>query len=333
MCMLLINIVSPFHIIRDNRCTSRLHSTMLSEEETSPLNERRRKRDVLKDWWTIRRDHDDEEVISSVDLVGKKIVDAPVLLNEDEVCLLPGDCITRVEQAPGNARRIFSAIDIFAPVDDVWGVMTDYENLQYVVPSLLKNDIIDRRSDGCRMTQVGAAELVPGISFRARCTLDVQEFPSGIPAELVEGGSEGLEDPTMDPVAATDIAKSKASQPLRRGIFPRPYAISHLQHRDLSMQSAEGFRGDFDLYQGVWRMQPLPGCASEDGGSAMRLSYAVELRPTLPVPVRLLEKRIALDLEKNLKAIRLHVESKQIGSVALVDSGNQVGMQREGELV
>ena len=99
------------------------------------------------------------------------------------------------------------------------------------------------------------------------------------------------------------------------------------------MQSAEGFRGDFDLYQGVWRMQPLPGCAPKDGGSAMRLSYAVELRPTLPVPVRLLEKRIALDLEKNLKAIRLHVESKQTGSATLVDAGNRVGMQREGELV
>ncbi len=58
--------------------------------------------------------------------------------------------------------------------------------------------------------------------------------------------------------------------------------------------------------QGVWRMQPLPGCA-ESGLDAMRLSYAVELRPALPVPVSLLERRIASDLIANLKAIRSHV--------------------------
>ena len=84
-----------------------------------------------------------------------------------------------------------------------------------------------------------------------------------------------------------------------------------------SVAKAEGVpRGDFDLYQGVWRMQPLPGCADVEGGSAMRLSYAVELRPALPVPVRLLEKRIALDLEKNLRAIRLHVTEKQAAAAA-----------------
>ena len=47
----------------------------------------------------------------------------------------------------------------------------------------------------------------------------------------------------------------------------------------------------------------------------MRLSYAVELRPALPVPVRLLEKRIALDLERNLKAIRRHVHGLQGGQM------------------
>jgi hypothetical protein len=47
-------------------------------------------------------------------------------------------------------------------------------------------------------------------------------------------------------------------------------------------------------------MQPLPGCAPE-GGDAMRLTYAVELRPSLPVPVALLEAKIATDLANNLK--------------------------------
>ena len=83
--------------------------------------------------------------------------------------------------------------------------------------------------------------------------------PPPPPPPLSEGGSEGYDDLATGATAAVDIARGQASQPLRRGVFPRPYAISHLPHRDLSMQSAEGVRGDFDLYQGVWRMQPLPG--------------------------------------------------------------------------
>jgi hypothetical protein len=234
--------------------------------------------------------------------------DTPVVLKEDEVCLLPGDCLVRVEKAPNNARRIFSAIDIFASVDDVWGVLTDYENLQKVVPNLLKNEVVEQYSDGCRMMQVGSAKLIPGISFRARCTLDVHEYPEGIPAALIEGGAEGY-DLVTEITDAEEIANTQAKQPLQRGIFPRPYAISQFKHRDLSMQSVKGQPGDFELYQGLWRMQPLPGCSPRPGIMATRLSYAVEIKPALPVPVRLLERRIALDLEKNLQAIRNHTEA------------------------
>lgn len=44
------------------------------------------------------------------------------------------------------------------------------------------------------------------------------------------------------------------------------------------MQSVEDDDGEFRMYQGVWRLQPLPGCApkSSRGLSAMRLTYAVE---------------------------------------------------------
>ena len=44
----------------------------------------------------------------------------------------------------------------------------------------------------------------------------------------------------------------------------------------------------------------------------MRLTYAVELRPSLPVPVALLEAKIATDLANNLKAIRTHVEAQTV---------------------
>lgn len=47
---------------------------------------------------------------------------------------------------------------------------------------------------------------------------------------------------------------SGKNQPLKRGVYPKPLAISNLPHRDITMQSVLG-EGDFDHYQGLWRMQ------------------------------------------------------------------------------
>ena len=67
--------------------------------------------------------------------------------------------------------------------------------------------------------------------------------------------------------------------------------------------------GDFRFYQGVWRLQPLPGCAPP-GASAMRLTYSVELSPRAWVPVALLEGRIAAALGENLEAVRDYVVAR-----------------------
>ena len=51
----------------------------------------------------------------------------PAVLKEEEVCLMPGEVVVRVEDAPGNARRIFTGIDIVAPTDvleAVWRTLT-----------------------------------------------------------------------------------------------------------------------------------------------------------------------------------------------------------------
>ena len=74
------------------------------------------------------------------------------------------------------------------------------------------------------------------------------------------------------------------------------------------MQNVEG-TGDFEHYQGIWRLQRLPNCAP-DGGDACRLTYAVEIRPKGFLPVSLIEGRIASDLKNNLDAIRVYVETQ-----------------------
>lgn len=230
---------------------------------------------------------------------------------DDEICLVPGEIVVRVEDAPGNARRIFTGVDVLASVEQVWGTLTDYENLHTVVPNLVSNEVLelysadaDRRK-GARLSQVGAAKLMPGVSFKAQLTLDVQEYIEGMPDQSLALLPEALR---KKQTTSADVRDYDARLPLRRGVFPRPFAYSSLPIRDISMQSVENAPGDFALYQGVWRMQPLTHCAP-DGEDAMRLSYAVELRPALPVPVRLLEGRIARDLTENLQAIRVHAEA------------------------
>eukprot|EP00747_Dinoflagellata_sp_TGD_P016491 gnl/TRDRNA2_/TRDRNA2_125153_c0_seq1.p1 gnl/TRDRNA2_/TRDRNA2_125153_c0~~gnl/TRDRNA2_/TRDRNA2_125153_c0_seq1.p1 ORF type:complete len:344 (-),score=38.07 gnl/TRDRNA2_/TRDRNA2_125153_c0_seq1:175-1206(-) len=202
--------------------------------------------------------------------------------------LMSGDPVVQIEGAPNNAVRIFAGIDVVAPMQSVWDVLTDYENLHKVVPSLIRNKVLKRfSSGGARIAQVGAARVLPGVSFKAKMVVDVNVF------------FENSHPP---------LCKMDSKMPLTRGVFPRPYALTSLPHRDITMANIAEMPGDFDHYQGVWRLQPLPGCAPE-GFEASRLTYAVEVKPKGWLPVQLIQGRIASDLKTNLKAIRNHVQA------------------------
>lgn len=87
----------------------------------------------------------------------------PLLYLTDDICLLPGsEPEVRIENAPGNARRIYTGVDILADIEEVWKVLTDYENLQTIVPSLLQNKVVARyENGGARLSQVGGAKVLP----------------------------------------------------------------------------------------------------------------------------------------------------------------------------
>lgn len=208
--------------------------------------------------------------------------------------------------------------------------MTDYGNLQDVVPNLVVNEVLalydggnspndnkmynanSSRSDqeqcrdlaqqmkGSLLKQVGGAK-VAGINFSARTTLEVREWPKGLP------DFAHYQDEVWDGKSRDARAKEYTQTKLERYKFPRPFAISSLPTKDISMQSIPDDDGEFRLYQGVWRMQPLPGCAGPDG-QAMRLTYGVEISPRAYLPVQLVEGRIVKDLCNNLLAIRDCVE-------------------------
>ena len=273
----------------------------------------------------------DEDIIASLtfeDIDYGTSEMAPPFLDE-ESCLVPGEPVVRVEKAPENSRRIFAGIDIVASVDDVWNILTDYAHLQDVVPNLVTNQVLEefagtsnpetveidtslsealqcremsKHCKGAILRQVGGAK-VAGINFSARTTLEVREWPQGLPdfSHLLDDhpGKKLLQE------RANDYTQVK----LQRYMFPRPFAVSSLPTRDITMQSVEDDDGEFRMYQGVWRMQPLPGCVPP-GKSAMRLTYAVEVSPRAYLPVKLIEGRIARDLHCNLIAIRDFVAAK-----------------------
>lgn len=157
-------------------------------------------------------------------------------------------------------------------------------------------EVLSNQMKGSLLKQVGGAK-VAGINFSARTTLEVREWPQGLP-DFAHFKDEEYGGQTREKRAQDNIRKE-----LKRYRFPRPFAISSLPTRDISMQSIENDDGEFRMYQGVWRMQPLPGCAPE-GEEAMRLTYAVEVSPRAYLPVSLVEGRIVKDLCLNLAAIR-----------------------------
>jgi Polyketide cyclase / dehydrase and lipid transport len=256
---------------------------------------------------------------------------AAPFLGEDQ-CLVLGEPVARVEKAPENSRRIFAGIDIPHSVDDVWGLLTDYPNLQSVVPNLVLNEVLEEyntddassaavsvgtdsarpeevqcqglanQMKGAKLRQIGGAK-VAGIRFSARTTLEVREWPNGLP------DFAHFNDEYWEGKSRKERIIKYSQTPLTRYKFPRPFALSKLPTRDISMQSIERDDGEFRMYQGVWRMQPLPGCAPP-GKNAMRLTYAVEVSPRAYLPVQLVEGRIVSDLCNNLVAIRDYLAAK-----------------------
>lgn len=66
--------------------------------------------------------------------------------------------------------------------------------------------------------QVGGAKVLPGVTFTAKTVLDVKIYTENnpIPSSMI---ANFIDEKNVDSV------------PLRRGIFPKPYAITQLPHR------------------------------------------------------------------------------------------------------
>lgn len=112
------------------------------------------------------------------------------------------DIDLRIEKTGKSSRRITSTIEVEAPLEAVWNVLTDYERLADFLPGLAVSQLLERRENGARLLQIGQQNLVFGLKFKAKGIVDVYEnelevIPSGIRRDIdfkmVEGDFQVFE--------------------------------------------------------------------------------------------------------------------------------------------
>jgi ribosome-associated toxin RatA of RatAB toxin-antitoxin module len=91
------------------------------------------------------------------------------------------------EKRPARERRILAVVTIPQPIEQVWNVITDYENLADFVPNLTSSKLLPNADGRTYLEQVGT-QCFLRFKFCARVVLDMTEsFPHQLGFEMKEG--------------------------------------------------------------------------------------------------------------------------------------------------
>jgi hypothetical protein len=200
-----------------------------------------------------------------------------------------------------NSRKITASITVNSPLEDVWSIITDYDNLAVHVPNLVKSYVVPhgasstssplstisiimpndqkKNSNGeIRIFQEGAQKIV-GFDFRASLILDMKE---------------GIE-----------------------------ISTSSFTERKLTFKLAESAM--FSSFDGTWSMRTVSSPEEFDFISneyvnryKTLLTYTVLVKPKGVVPVIALEWRIKEDVPTNLIAMKIAAEKVTFKSKPLI---------------
>lgn len=220
--------------------------------------------------------------------------------NNEDSCELVA---VRIERTSVNSRRIGGEIVVPKPIDDVWAILTDYDNLAIHVPNLVESKRVNPgqpalykpqgsvQGDGrykCRLFQKGAQNIV-GFEFAATVTMDMTEkfFMTG-------NGSD-----------------------------------AEANDRRIEFKCVESpFFSEFD---GTWRATPTTDPDDPTGqGAATKLEYVVDVRPRGPVPVAALEWRIREDVPTNLRAVK--ASAIELGYDGVMELRDKLRRGRDGRV-
>ena len=187
----------------------------------------------------------------------------------------------KIERTSPNSRRIAGEIIVSRPMDDVWAILTDYDNLAIHVPNLvesrrvgpvLSNNVQGDGNYKCKLYQKGAQKIV-GFEFGASVTMEMTErFQTSN-------------------VVTPRVMKLGREKKVQAG-----------EQRKIKFKCVESqFFSEFD---GEWKCSWIddPNDAFE---LATKVEYVVDVRPRGPVPVQALEWRIREDVPTNLRAVKI----------------------------
>ncbi|XP_050388064.1 uncharacterized protein LOC126805016 [Argentina anserina] len=183
------------------------------------------------------------------------------------------DVELEIEKTRRNCRRIRSEIKIEAPLATVWNLLTDYERLAEFIPGLAVCRLLEKSENYARLFQIGEQDLAFGVKFNAKGVVD-----------CYENGLERIIDDDDDLGGVT-------------------------LKRDIEFNMVEG---DFEIFRGKWSLQQLSNSGEiasdllvdQKMQTVTTLSYLVDVKPKMLLPVRLVEGRLCKEIKINLACIR-----------------------------
>ncbi len=124
---------------------------------------------------------------------------------------IEGGIAIHTERLSGRQRRIHAITDLPFTVEQLWHILTDYDNLAEFIPNLVQSRRLSHPEGGIRLEQVGAQSLLKNVRFCARVVLDtVEKFPRELCFTMVEGDFRKFEGKwTLSPLAGATAPRTR----------------------------------------------------------------------------------------------------------------------------
>lgn len=172
-----------------------------------------------------------------------------------------------IEEIGKNSRRIRSQVGIDASLETIWGILTDYERFADFISGLAVSKLLQKGGSFARLFQIGQQSLALGLKFDAKGIVECYE-------------------------------KELETLPFGR-------------RRDIDFKMVEG---DFQTFEGKWSIEETyteryknsneAEGVEKDFEKTTTLSYVVDVKPKMWLPVRLVEGRLCREVQLNLSCIR-----------------------------
>ncbi len=206
-----------------------------------------------------------------------------------------------IEAPSMQSRRISATILVEDDVDEVWKVLTDYNNLAVHVPNLVQSYVVEGGNRGGRY------------DYRNPNFGETGGNSKGV--LFNEKGAPIVTDVTIFQEGAQKILGFDFRASLKMDMKAAPPSFSTTSEgavtsRKLTFTLADSFM--FSAFDGSWTVGAHSREMLSNGKMKVRsqLTYSVLVKPRGPVPVAALEWRIKEDVPVNLKAVKKAVEAK-----------------------